>query len=349
MLDGTPIEPADVNADMQPLLLVIIDTEEEFDWAQPLSRASVGVDAIGDVGLVHDVFDKYDIVPTYVIDYPVASTPAAVAGLRALAEAGRCVIGTHLHPWVNPPHDEAVTPLNSYAGNLPAALERTKLEHLTRTIEASFGRRPTVYKAGRYGLGPNTATILQALGYQVDCSVVPYTSFGADGGPDFRRFGFQPSWFGRTGDLLELPLSVGFSGRLAGVGPWLFPVAASPAAMAARAPGVLARLGLLERIRLTPEGADLAAHQRLTRSLLNQGCRIFSYTYHSPSLRPGCTPYVRDQRDLARFLEAMDRYFDYFIGVLGGRPATPMDVHRLLQGRRATAATAAPIGRPAVA
>src|SRR3546814_1261105 len=82
--------------------------------------------------------------------------------------------------------------------------------------------------------------------------------------------------------------------------------------MGRRLPGVLARSGLLERIRLTPEGVDLAANRRLTRSLYDQGCRIFSFTYHSPSLVPGMTPYVSSQRELADFLDGMDGFFAFF-------------------------------------
>ena len=55
---------------------------------------------------------------------------------------------------------------------------------LTEAIEANFGQRPIVYKAGRYGVGPATTTLLEDLGYAVDCSVVPHWSFAADGGPD---------------------------------------------------------------------------------------------------------------------------------------------------------------------
>ena len=68
----------------------------------------------------------------------------------------------------------------------------------------------------------------------------------------------------------------------------------------------------------------------VTENLLAQGCRVFSFTYHSPSLAPGNTPYVRDRRDLDEFLQRLDRYFDYFINQLGGRPVTATELHGLL-------------------
>ena len=102
-----------------------------------------------------------------------------------------------------------------------------------------------------------------------------------------------------------------------------YPALASPPGMRFRVPGVFARLGLIERITLTPEGIDHAAHRRLTRSLLARGCKVFCLTYHSPSLEPGYTPYVRDARDLAALLDTMDAYFRYFIEEVGGVPSTP--------------------------
>ena len=77
-----------------------------------------------------------------------------------MVEAGECDVGTQLHPWVNPPFDEAVTPANSFTGNLPVPLQRAKLHALTDAIEAATGMRPTVYRAGRYGIGRHTARLL---------------------------------------------------------------------------------------------------------------------------------------------------------------------------------------------
>ncbi|WP_179954216.1 polysaccharide deacetylase family protein [Denitrobaculum tricleocarpae] len=316
---------------MAPCLTVIIDTEEEFDWDAPFSRDNVSVETIAAQHAAQDIFARYGIVPTYVIDYPVASTASSVAVLKPLMEAGACEVGAHLHPWVSPPYEEEVCVRNSYPGNLARDLERRKLLDLTETIERNFGHRPTVYKAGRYGVGANTTSILTELGYKVDVSVVPYTDFTGDGGPDFRRFGFRPYWFGDEDKaLLELPLSTGFYGALAPLGQQLFPLISGSLGLSVRLPGILSRSKLLERIRLSPEGANHAEHRRLTKSLLAQGCRMFSFTYHSPSLAAGHTPYVRNQADLSAFLDSLDRYFDFFMNELGGQATTPARFHARL-------------------
>jgi hypothetical protein len=51
-------------------------------------------------------------------------------------------------------------------------------------------------------------------------------------------------------------------------------------------------------------------------------------SFHSPSVEPGHTPYVRSQADLGRFLESMERYFEFFFGELAGRTTTPLAFRR---------------------
>jgi len=324
------------NGPARPRLCVIIDTEEEFDWSAPHGRANRSVTSIAAQERGQEVFRRYGIVPTYVVDYPVAADPTASSILRAYQDRGEALIGAHLHPWVTPPDEEQVCAFNSYPGNLPKALEAAKLTRLTEAIESAFGRRPVIYKAGRYGLGPNTASILESLGYRVDASVVPYTAFTADGGPDFRAESPRPRPMTPGGEILELPLTVGFCGGLRTFGPRLFPLVELPWAMRLRLPGILARSGMLERIRLSPEGADARDHIRLTKALRGDGATVFCYTYHSPSLEPGHTPYVRTKRDLQAFIDSMDRYFDFFFGDLGGIAATPLDIAERERGLAAS-------------
>jgi len=353
MLGTTNHLPARLAPGARPVLLVIIDTEEEFDWSGPFERASTGTSSIAGQPLMHErVFDRFGIVPTYVIDWPVATTPAAAGVLRGLMEAGRCEIGTHLHPWVSPPYDEEVSRFNSYAGNLPRQLEFDKLRMLTAAIGDAFGRAPVTFKAGRYGLGPHTAASIAELGYRIDASVVPYSAFLGDGGPDFRAFDEHPYWF-ETGDqtLLELPVTTGYAGWLRKRGNALHDLAQQPWARKARLGGVLARSGAFERIRLSPEVASGDEMRRLTASLHGDGCQVFSLTYHSPSMVPGHTPYVRSAAELERFIATVHDYCAWFRDTLGGEFMSVSGLHARLaaqsgqpgqpgQQRRPAAATA---------
>lgn len=343
MMGTAPLAPAAVPADLPPdsppLLTILIDTEEAFDWTRPLSPANRTVPDMGAQERAQAIFGRHGATPVYLVDHPVAADDAAAAWLAEQARAGRCAIGAHLHPWVNPPGDahgdapDPVPPTLSHAGNLPPTMERAKLVALTDRIAASIGVRPTIYRAGRYGIGPATAGILTELGYEVECSIVPLVSFRADGGPDFRRFGHRPFWFDGSYRLLELPLTAGFTGLLAPFGARIFPAIRSGLGERLRLGGLLARTGLLDRIRLSPEGIGLADHRRLTLALLDQGVRTFSLTYHSPSLVPGCTPYVPDEEALQRFLADIDGYLAFFRDI-GGRFVTPGQVRALALAAR---------------
>jgi hypothetical protein len=317
-------------SDTIPVLTVVIDTEEEFDWKAPFSSANVGTSHIRHQHRAHRIFEKYGITPTYLVDFPVAQDAESRAVLRELVSGRHCEIGTHLHPWVNPPIEETVDVRSSYPGNLPPALERAKLTRLTHQIQAAFDLHPVVYRAGRYGVGLSTAEFLEELGYEIDTSVVPYSDFRPDLGPDFGACGQRPYWFGRQRPLLELPLTVGWAGLLAGVGKPLHDLVFSPLLRLFRAPGVLARLRLFERIRLSPEGITFDEMRRLTLALLRSGIRTFSLTYHSPSLMPGNTPYVRTEAELETFLMTIDEYLSFFIGEVGGHPSTPVATRDLI-------------------
>ena len=301
---------------MTPELLVVVDTEEEFDWSAPFSREATATRSIPAQARAHEIYDRLDVVPTYVIDYPVATDPEAVRFLRGLRDAGKAEIGAHLHPWVTPPLSEAVNRRNSYHCNLPPELERAKIEALTAAIEKSFGERPTAFKAGRHGFGPNTARTIAGLGYEVDCSQLPYTDLSAEEGPDFRAVPAGPYWLGDR--LLEVPLTIGFFGAAPALGPKLGRLFDSPAAARLRLPGLLARAGLVARSRLTPEGVSAAEQCRLIDALARRGQLHFTLVYHSPSLEPGHTPYVRDAAELAAFLAALEQVLTWFRDDLGG-------------------------------
>lgn len=257
-VDPAFFQPVPLPPAAPPRLFVVVDTEEEFNWAAPFSRESVGVTAIQAVGRLQDVLQRFGCRPTYVIDYPVAATPSSSERLAALAQTGRCQIGAHLHPWVSPPFTEEVGSRNSYACNLGIDLEREKIRRLRDTIEGRLGVRPRCYKAGRYGFGRTTAEVLEEFGFDVDLSVNPETDFRSDGGPSFAGFSPQPGWFGTTRQLLELPCTHAYVGVARRVGASLHRRASAPWLRPLRAVGLLARTGVVNKVMLSPEGNTLA-------------------------------------------------------------------------------------------
>jgi phosphatidylinositol alpha-1,6-mannosyltransferase len=315
-----------------PILCIIVDAEEEFHWGGPVSAGNNATASIRYQRRAQEIFACYGARPTYLTTYPIASAPSSAAVLQEYLQAGACEIGAQLHPWVTPPFEGATDERFSFPGNLDPALEREKLRRLTERVQETFGVRPTVYKAGRYGIGPMTAALLEDAGYLVDTSVIPRTRYTEAGGPDFSTFDYGPFWFGRERRLLELPVTRALTGSLSERMPGLYGIAEGPLLRRTRFAGLLARSRLMERITLSPEGSDLAAMLRLTQALLRRGHRIFTLSYHSPSLEPGNTPYVRTQRDLALFLDRISGFLAFFRHEVGGCFLTARELYDRLSG-----------------
>lgn len=280
-----------------PRFIVTVDTEEEFDWAKPLAATGHTLDSVGELATFQQFCEAAGVNPIYLIDYPVATCPAAAAALRDAVVTGRAEVGVQLHPWVNPPHEEQVNPANSFAGSLPAELERSKFALLRDAIEQNFGQPPRIYRAGRYGIGRNTAAILADHGIAIDTSVRARFDYSASGGRNFRDLPVHPWWVPAPSGLMELPLTTVYAGLLRRFGSLIYP-------KLWRAPvlrGVLSRLGLLERIPLTPEGVSATEVIRGIAMALDEGVPVLVFSFHSPSLQHGHTPYVRTEADLAAF------------------------------------------------
>ena len=307
--------------DGPPLLITLIDAEEAFDWDKPLTRSASDVSSMASQHLAHRIFERHGVVPTYMVDYPVVDQDAGRAPLRELLRDGRCEVGAQLHPWVTPPFLDEVSDRNSYAGNLPITLEFAKARQLTEMLGDQFGVAPRIYRTGRFGVGLRTADILKRLGYTADSSLDPYwPPAGAPHGPDIWALSSRPFWVDRERSLIEIPTSAALVGRLHRLGgKHLAPLVFNRAAEATGLTSLMARLDLLERIRLSPEGISIAEAKRLTRAMIASGHRVFVLTYHSPSLAPGNTPYVRTADDLRRFLAWLDDYYTFFREEIGGR------------------------------
>lgn len=319
-----------LDSNQTPLLVVIVDTEAEFAWGEPFSRSEQQVESVKSLSRVDSIFEAYRIVPAYVLDYAVATQSHGYGPIVERLADRRCVIGAHLQPWYNPPlREDILNPANTFAGNLPADLEYEKLAILTEVIEANLKLRPRIYRAGRFGFGPNTAGILERLGYQIDTSILSHTNLGAEGGPNYLYAAPLPRWIGGEGRLLEIPGTVGYTGLLAGHGPGLLGSFSTAMGMRFHLPGALSRLHLLDRVRLSPEGVPFKEMRRLTRKMLQQGYRLFSFTFHCPSLEPGNTPYVQSRADLDGFLLTIESYFDFFFGEAGGRAVTPFEFREI--------------------
>ena len=318
----------------RPRFWVTIDTEEDFDWNAPFSRTGYRLDSVPALAECQAYFEAAAVKPIYLVDWPIVHDDRAVAILGDARAAGRCEVGAQLHPWVTPPHNEEVTERNSYTGNLPAELQRAKMAALRDAIAERFGDAPTVYRAGRYGLGAGTAAMLAELGFRCDTSVRSGFDYRDGYGPDYHAAPLHPWWVQTPhGAVLELPLTTVFGGLLGSAGAGVYHRVARSGFHAGAA---LARLGLVERIAFTPEGIPAERACRAIDIAMERRIPVMTFSFHSPSLQPGNTPYVRGADDLARFY----RWWDVVLGHLAkvGAEAADSDTIWLMATRWISAA-----------
>lgn len=285
--------------------LISIDTEEEFDWNAPFQRTGHTTESAPMLRKFQEFIEKYQVKPSYFIDYSIVTDEAAVAFLQTVAEQKTADIGVHLHPWVNPPFDEQVNGYNSFAGNLPKELEEKKLVALRDAIGDKIGITPTIYRAGRYGIGPHTTALLRKHGFVMDSSIRSRFDYSGEGGPDFLAVGSEPFWWDDDRRLLEVPLTTVYSGLLrkqAGLAAGI--MNQSPLINA-----LFSRSKMLERIPLTPEGVSARETKEAIDVALDDDLQLLVFSFHSPSLSPGHTPYVRTEADL-------DGFYDWWRDVL---------------------------------
>jgi len=303
--------------------LLTVDTEEEFDWDGPYTPNEHGLDHIGRLRKFQQFCEGIGVSPVYLIDWPVASSPLAVEILGDAVKSGNAEIGIQLHPWVNTPHDETVNPYNSYAGNLPPALEREKFLRLRDKIAEKFDTAPMIYRAGRYGLGPNSAEMLRDAGIAIDTSVRSKFDYRPGHGPNYSKSPLVPYWLDTQQSVLELPLTSVFWGVLRKQGDLLQPLLNRYPLLA----GALSKLALLERIPLTPEGISSEEALRGIDIAIDDGLPVLVLSFHSPSLVSGNTPYVRTEDDLDQFYDWWRTIFAY----LEKRGVTPTSVEEIIK------------------
>jgi len=272
---NTPVTPG-------PLLCLSIDCERDKGpgWRIRRPATYTGVHD-GIARKLHPLFLRFGVKPTYLLSPEVIRDPSSAECLARLP--GSLELGTHLHAEYAEPDadDDAESAL--FQAALPPALERAKLRALTELFEDRFGRRPRSFRAGRFGIGPASLSILAELRYAVDSSVTPLVDWqgAGPGAPSFREapvvpYHPDPAHPARRGDspLWEVPVTIrrGRWQRLPVVGRhlphrWLRPTR-----------GTGWDLVALAREILASPGAPLA---------------VLNVMFHNVEVIPGASPYAR--------------------------------------------------------
>jgi peptidoglycan/xylan/chitin deacetylase (PgdA/CDA1 family) len=108
-------------------------------------------------------------------------------------------IGTHIHP-------DLIGSFSQQLADLSYTVQKKLIRNATSLITKEFCK-PTSFRAGRYSANQDTFKILDELGYKIDSSVTPYTSWIKDGGQDWRNYSAYLTKFPST-DIIEVPITI---------------------------------------------------------------------------------------------------------------------------------------------
>lgn len=300
-------------------IFITIDTEED-DWGdnKPGGHAFENLTRIR---LVQDIFDRYGAIPTYLVTYPVTQNESGKSILLDILESGKAEIGVHCHPWNTPPFEEETNEENSMLCNLPYGLIGKKLEILHHAITKNFKVEPLCFRAGRWAFGPSVARCIREIGYKIDTSITPFFNWSNEGGPDFSDASPFPYWFdpddvlseNSRGHILEVPVTIGFLQkdfkRCARVRKYILNGPFSQFHFL----GCLDRLKILNLRWLSPELNNGEEMIRLAKTFIRLGRSSLNMCFHSTSLLPGRSPFVRNDQQLGTFLNNVEMFLRFAV------------------------------------
>ncbi|MFZ3137482.1 MAG: polysaccharide deacetylase family protein [Thermodesulfovibrionales bacterium] len=312
-------------------LVITIDTEED-NWGD-FSPTDYTLENISRIPILQEIFDKFQVKPTYLLTFPVANDDKSVSILKPILDDGRCEIGTHCHPWNTPPLEEIISDRNSMLCNLPEDLQFRKIKLLHETIVKNFSIKPVSFRSGRWGYNGSVARNLHKLGYKVDTSVISFTNWTREFGPDFseidpRAFRFSLDNIyneSNSGALMEVPATVGYLQRNFELSNFLLKLIKRGSIRKLRLVGILNKLNILNKVWLSPENSDSKTMIELTMQMMNNKYKLINMFFHSTSLKAGKSPYVRSENDEVRFTDCIKDFLSFTRDV-GIEPVTLSDL-----------------------
>lgn len=299
---------------MKQYFLVTIDVEPDcttsWHYADPLTFHGVSV---GIREILHPLFIKYGVKPTYLINNVVLEDEVSCGVLKQLP--GEYELGTHLHPEFIAPRKQ----FEQYAGRKGEAnccfydpeVESGKIESITALFVKQFGYQPVSFRAGRFSAGQNTIRSLQKLGYKVDTSVTPgvlWKDKTREGAVDYRRFPQHPYWISENAFekesagshiLLEVPVTI---------------YNRSVFSIKRLAKSILnGRNYLIEHQWLRPHYSSYDGFLEIidhVRQHTSDQPVILNMMFHNVEVLPGCSPYVKNEEEQKKYISSLEKLFE---------------------------------------
>lgn len=300
---------------MKSYLVITIDVEPDcsssWHYSDPLTFKGVSI-GIGE--RLQPLFNKYNIVPTYLINNVVLENSESVNIFKKLP--GRYELGTHLHPEFIEPEKK----YSDYGGkkgeenlcHYSPEIEFKKIKNITSLFEKSFGYKPKSFRAGRYSAGPNTIKSLAKLDYLVDTSITPHIRWNditRKHPIDFRDAPEQPYFIdfeklnheNKNSSILEVPISIAVRRRN--------PIRE----FIVSGGGLLKEKRVYKPIWLRPYYSNLSdmlfLYHNYSLSYFNRDCIVYNMMFHNVEVLPGLSPYTKNENDCKSYLADLEKFF----------------------------------------
>jgi aryl-alcohol dehydrogenase-like predicted oxidoreductase len=111
--------------------------------------------------------------------------------------------------------------------------------------------------------------------------------------------------------MLEVPVTIGYVGGSFARCHQLQKRLSRPPFQKLHLAGVLAKLGLVRSVWLSPERETTGRLIRLLRQSMREGCGIVNLFFHTSSLQVGCTPFVRTQEERNQLLRSLATLLEF--------------------------------------
>lgn len=279
--------------------IITVDTEGDNQWAwkpgMPITTRNAQY-----VERFQRLCERYGFPPVYLTNYEMILDDEFAAYLSQKCASGNCEIGMHIHAWNSPPDYELS---NKFGGNpfiteYPDEIMKEKLTFLRKLIAEKTGVVPVSFRSGRWATNDKLFELLNEIGILVDCSITPgisnYTDkgFSVEHGNNYVK---EPLEIRRIiGNLIEVPMTTHRVRTMSG------------SSIKNRTRNVL----LGKDLWMRPAVNSAEEMLKLIKVVEKQGIPYLEFMIHSTELMPGGSPYTKDQMQVERFYERMEKVFE---------------------------------------
>jgi len=280
--------------------LITVDTEGDNLWSWK-EGDRITVENGRYVEPFQALCEEFGFLPTYFVNYEVASDDFFAGKLKSVLDRNACEIGVHLHAWNTPPQYELEMLYDGqpYLVEYPEEIMRAKFDQMFTLLTDKFGSKPLSHRAGRWAMDERYFKILRDFGIIADCSYTPGVSWTGScgrtiaGGSDYSSVGTSVRMID---DVMEIPVTI-------------------------RKIHHCSEGSIKHRARTLLEGEDIWLRPSLCsysamRLLLDKvnaesGSDYVEFMIHSSELMRGGSIYFRTEEDMRLLYDRMRKVFCY--------------------------------------